>query len=415
MPTQIKLDIPTPAWALPLLKPARYKGAKGGRSGGKSHFFAELLVEEHFCNPNQQSVCIREVQNTLDTSVKRLIESKIKKLGVGRYFDCQVSCIKDLRSDGLIIFKGMQDYNAENIKSLEGFDRAWVEEANALSARSFRLLRPTIRKDNSQLWFSWNPESESDPVDRFFRSGRSDAICVHANIFDNPFRSDLSWAEMLADRESLSIEEFAHTWLGEYRVISEEQIFGGKCKIRDFEPKPDWDGPYYGGDWGFGVDPTAAIELWIDGRTLYVHRESYEYGLPLDNIAAQWRRDIPGIESHVVRGDSSRPDTINHVRNTGNGQRLNIPRLVAAEKGEGSVKSGIEFIKGFQEIVIHTRCVKMQAEAVNYKWKTNKAGDILSIPLDAHNHGWDSTRYALEPLIKAKRERNQYGESRAYW
>lgn len=397
----INLDIPTPSWAIPLLEPKRYKGAKGGRGGGKSHFFAELLIEEHVCNPSQQSVCIREVQNTLDTSVKKLIEEKIESLGVSDLFEPQVNRIKDRRGKGLIIFKGMQDYNASNIKSLEGFDRAWVEEAQNLSQRSFQLLRPTIRKENSEIWFSWNPDSEVDPVDRFFRESRENSICISVNIHENPFRSELLWNEMLDDQATLDAGEFAHIWLGAYRVISKEQIFADKCKVIDFDPLPKWDGPYYGGDWGFGVDPTAAVELWICDRTLYIYKESYEYSLEVDDIAKRWKDDIAGIEKHVVRADSSRPDTISHVKTTGKYRnRENIPYLVAAEKGPGSVESGIEFIRSFSSIVIHSNCKNMQKESRNYKWKTNRAGDILPIPIDAHNHLWDSVRYALEPLMK---------------
>jgi phage terminase large subunit len=401
---KIRLDIPTPAWALPLLVSKRYKGAKGGRGGGKSHFFAELLVEEHLCNPDQQSVCIREVQSTLDTSVKKLIEEKIDALKINDFFDIQVNKIKDRRGKGLIIFKGMQDYNASNIKSLEGFDRAWVEEAQNLSVRSLQLLRPTMRKEGSEIWFSWNPENEADPVDRFFQTPRPDAICVTVNIDDNPFRSDLLWAEMLADRENLDVGEFNHIWRGGYRVISKEQIFAAKCRVQEFEPEPFWDGPYYGADWGFGKDPTAAVEAWISEKTLYIFCESYEHGLELDDIACRWINDIPGIEKHTVRSDSARPDTISHVKSPG---RLNdrpcIPYLVGAEKGKGSVEDGIEFIRGFKAIIIHPRCTNMWAEAINYKWKTNRAGDILPVPVDADNHLWDSLRYALEPLTKKQR------------
>jgi phage terminase large subunit len=394
MPKTLNLDIPTPQWALPLLEPSRYKGAKGGRGGGKSHFFAELLVEEHVCRPQQQSVCIREVQNTLDTSVKKLIEEKIETLNVGDLFEVQVNRILDRRGKGLIIFKGMQDYNATNIKSLEGFDRAWVEEAQNLSQRSLQLLRPTIRKDGSEIWFSWNPEEESDPVDRFFIEPRPDAVLVECNIYDNPFKSEVLWAEMLADRDRLDIGEFHHIWEGGYRTISQEQIMADKCKVADFEPLPSWDGPYYGADWGFGVDPTFALEMWVDGRTLYMYRESCHHGLELDYTPATWKADIPSIEAHIVRADSARPDSISYVKRHG------IPRIVGAEKGKGSVEDGIAFLRSFEAIVIHTRCKAMQGEARNYKWKTNRAGDILPIPVDAHNHGWDSARYGLEPLMK---------------
>jgi phage terminase large subunit len=392
MPRGINLEIITPRWALPLLEPYRYKGAKGGRGGGKSWFFADLLIEQHVCNPHLQSVCIREVQNTLDTSVKKLLEARIDHYGVGHLFDIQVNRILDKRGRGLIIFKGMQDYNASNIKSLEGFDRAWVEEAQNLSQRSLQLLRPTIRKEGSEIWFSWNPENESDPVDRFLAEPRPDAVVVLCNIYDNPLRSDLLWAEMLADRERLDVGEFHHIWEGGYRTISKEQIFADKVRVQTFEPLPGWDGPYYGADWGFGVDPTVAVELWIDDRTLHVYRESYRYHLELDDIPATWKADMPGIEQHVIRADSARPDTISYMKRHG------FPLLVGAEKGKGSIEDGIQFLRSFKAIVVHPQCAGLIAESRNYKWKTNRAGDILPTPVDAHNHAWDSARYALAPL-----------------
>ena len=126
----------------PLLEPARYKGAYGGRGSGKSHFFGELMVERCLVNPGTLAVCIREVQKSLLQSSKRLIESKIQSLGVGAHFQVLHDRIVT-PGDGLIIFQGMQDSTAESIKSLEGFDVAWVEEAQTLSARSLSLLRPT--------------------------------------------------------------------------------------------------------------------------------------------------------------------------------------------------------------------------------------------------------------------------------
>lgn len=389
----VALDITTPRWALPLLEPCRYKGVKGGRGGGKSWFFADYLIEQHVCNPHLQTVCIREVQNTLDTSVKKLIEERLNTLGVIDLFEMQVNRILDKRGRGMVIFKGMQDYNASNIKSLEGFDRAWVEEAQNLSQRSLQLLRPTIRKDDSEIYFSWNPESESDPVDRFFAEPRPDAVLVECNIIDNPFRSELLWAEMLADRANLDVGEFHHIWEGGYRVISREQIFADKVRVEEFTPS-DWDGPYYGADWGFGVDPTVAAEMWIDGDTLYVSRESYRYALELDDTPDTWQADIPGIERHTVRADSARPDSISYVKRHG------IPRIVAAEKGPGSIEDGIQFLRSFKSIVMHPRCEGAIAEARNYKWKTNRAGDILPVPVDKDNHFWDSARYGLSPIIK---------------
>jgi phage terminase large subunit len=149
------LKIPTAKVFKPLLLPARYKGAYGGRGSGKSHFFGELLVETCEAERGTLAVCIREAQRTLAQSSKRLIESKIAGLGLGHRFKVFSDKI-ETPGDGIIIFKGMQDHTADSIKSLEGFRVAWVDEAQNLSARSLALLRPTIRAEASQLWASWN-------------------------------------------------------------------------------------------------------------------------------------------------------------------------------------------------------------------------------------------------------------------
>jgi phage terminase large subunit len=152
------LKIPTAKIFEPLLAPARYKGAYGGRGSGKSHFFGELLVETCQAERGTLAVCIREAQRTLAQSSKRLIESKIAALGLGHRFRIYHDKI-ETPGDGLIIFRGMQDHTSESIKSLEGFGIAWVDEAQNLSARSLSLLRPTIRTEGSELWASWKRRS----------------------------------------------------------------------------------------------------------------------------------------------------------------------------------------------------------------------------------------------------------------
>ncbi|NDC25383.1 MAG: PBSX family phage terminase large subunit, partial [Proteobacteria bacterium] len=192
------LRIETPRWARPLLSPARYKGAFGGRGSGKSHFFAELMVEEHLLNPSSRSVCVREVQKSLSQSVKRLLELKIEAMNAGAYFEVQEAVIKAKKGDGAIIFQGMQNHTADSIKSLEGYDRAWVEEAQSLSQRSLDLLRPTIRKPGSELWFTWNPSHISDPVDQLLRGEAppQDAVVVEVNFEDNPWFPEVLRDEM---------------------------------------------------------------------------------------------------------------------------------------------------------------------------------------------------------------------------
>ncbi|MCC4240368.1 PBSX family phage terminase large subunit [Thalassospira povalilytica] len=210
------LDIQTPRVFLPLLRPSRYKGAHGGRGSGKSHFFAELGVETALIRPGFRMVCVREVQKSLKESAKRLLEDKIRSLGVADHFR-----ILDDRivtpGNGLFLFQGMQDHTAESIKSLEGFDAAWVEEAQTMSARSLEMLRPTIRSPGSELWFSWNPRRASDPVDELLRGASvpDNATVVQANYNDNPFFPAELEEERQFDKKHRP-DRYRHIWEGDY-------------------------------------------------------------------------------------------------------------------------------------------------------------------------------------------------------
>lgn len=199
----------------PLLAPARYKGAYGGRGSGKSHFFGELVVDRCLAEPGTLAVCIREVQKTLAQSSKRLIESKIAGLGVGAAFRVYADRIAT-PGDGLIIFVGLQDHTAESIKSLEGFRIAWIEEAQTLSQRGLSLLRPTIRAEGSELWASWNPRRPSDAIDAFLRGREPEgAIVVQANWRDNPWFTSVLEEERRLDLAHYP-ERYDHIWEGDY-------------------------------------------------------------------------------------------------------------------------------------------------------------------------------------------------------
>lgn len=228
----------------PLLEPARYKGAYGGRGSGKSHFFAELDVEDSLSAPGEigeglLTVCIREVQKTLEQSAKRLLEAKLAMFGLGEAdgFKIYKDVIKT-PGDGIIIFQGMQDHTAESIKSLEGFHRAWVEEAQTMSVRSLQLLRPTIRWENaklgvsSELWFSWNPRRRKDAVDMFLRGEElpTDAVIVKANWKDNPMFPAILEQER-QDCLRLTPEQYDHIWEGGYATVLEGAYYAKSIQI----------------------------------------------------------------------------------------------------------------------------------------------------------------------------------------
>src|SRR5690606_22861669 len=334
----VELEIATPEWSEPLLSPARYKGAKGGRSSGKSHFFAEQAVEEMVCDPSLRFVCIREVQRSLKFSAKATVESKIRQLGVSHLFRILDTEIRRVGGTGIMIFEGMQDHTADSLKSLEGFGRAWVEEAQSLSRRSMDLLLPTIRREGSEIWFSWNPDQPDDPVDQLFqdlageefpkKSGAatgSNFSLVHVNYLENPFVPQVSVDE--ANRlRAIDDDAYAHIWLGGYDLKSNAKVLAGKYRIDEFEPGEDWEGPYQGNDFGFGPDPTTAVRCWIHARRLYIEHEAYKHKLELDDIPDHWNRHIPGFSRYVNRADSAELASINHLRKHG------VPRIEAVEK-----------------------------------------------------------------------------------
>ena len=223
----LSLQIPTAEVFEPLLHPARYKGAWGGRGSGKSHFFGEMLVDDAICNTGLRAVCIREVQKTLKQSSKKLIEDKIQSLKLGEANGFKVFReVIETPGDGLILFQGMQDHTADSIKSLEGFDRAWVEEAQTLSHTSLKLLRPTIRAEGSELWFSWNPRRKTDPIDVLLRQGSkpTNSVVVNANWSHNP------WFPSVLEQERIDClndepEEYDHIWDGGYAKVTKGAYF----------------------------------------------------------------------------------------------------------------------------------------------------------------------------------------------
>lgn len=403
----------------PLEQPGRYIGAHGGRGSAKSHYFAEKLVRKCVRMPGTHAVCIREVQKSLAQSAKRTIEGKIAALGVGPMFDVQKAEIKT-PGGGLIIFQGMQNHTADSIKSLEGYDVAWVEEAQTLSQTSLRLLRPTLRKPGSELWFSWNPKKKDDPVDDFLRGNGSRkagetweppprSIVVQANWQDNPWFHE---TELVADKDydfRRDRDMYGHVWGGDYEKNSQSRVFKN-WRVEDFEPPPHGTILYGGADWGFSQDPTVGLICFIVGRTLYFWREVWAIGCEIDrtpalfdqldpNWSADRRKREPNWQSLGQRvpfiSDSARPETISYM------QRHGYTRMQGALKGAGSIEEGVEFLKQY-DIVIHPDCKHVAQEFENYSFKIDPHTDeITNVLDDKKNHTIDSARYAVENVRRA--------------
>lgn len=286
-----KLRVDQPAVFEPLWKPARYKGVYGGRGSGKSHFFAEMLILRCYSEPTRWA-CIREVQNSLKDSVMQLLLDKIEKFGLGSFFKAVDGEIRG-KNGSLIILKGMQSYNAENIKSLEGFDGAWIEEAQTLSARSLRMLRPTIRAKGSEIWASWNPRHDTDAIDKFFRGSEigDDTIVVEANWYDNPFLPDVLTHEKERDyRDDPEMAE--HVWGGGYEIVTEGAYYAKQIAHLEREDRVGWFPydyryPVYTG-WDLGVDDYTAIWFFqVIGQRVRILDYYEASGIGAEDIIAE--------------------------------------------------------------------------------------------------------------------------------
>lgn len=389
------LQIPTARAFLPLLAPARYKGAHGGRGSSKSHFFAGLMVEENI-RQKLDNVCLREVQRSLEFSVKKLLESKIRDMNAGAYFDVQDKRIKTARG-GVIIFEGMQNHTADSIKSLEGFDRAWVEEAQSLSQRSLDLLRPTIRKDGSELWFSWNPDLDTDPVDALLRGDNPppDSVVIEVNYEDNPWFPEVLRVEMEYDRRR-DPDKYLHVWKGAYRRNSEARVFKN-WRIEEFEVQDDWV-LRQGADWGYSIDPSVLVQCAIVGRKLYIPHEAYMVGCEIVDLPDLFDT-VPDSRKWWTTADSSRPETISHMRKNWS------QKIGPAVKGKRSLEEGVEFLQSF-EIIVHPRCVHTADELTLYSYKLDPlTGLVLPVFEDKDNHVVDAVRYACEGARRSQQQK----------
>jgi phage terminase large subunit len=387
-----------PDYAAPLFEPKRYKVLYGGRGAARSWSVARTLLIKAAESPLRVG-CFREFQKSIKDSVHRLLKDQIELLELPGYDVTD----REIRHDNgsLFLFEGLR-HNVTKIKSLEGIDIAWVEEAERVSKSSWDVLIPTIRKAGSEIWINFNPDLADDPTFvRFVVTKRADAWVCKVSSSDNPWFP----AELAAERTYLyrvDPDAAAHVWGGECRQSSGAQILRGKWIVDDFTPEPAWDGPYHGADFGFAQDPNTIVRCWIAPGTianstgrLMIEYEAYKIGQDTDDISTHWQAEVPGCETFTIRADCARPETISYLTRHG------LPLIVGVEKWAGSVEDGIAHLRQYEQIVIHPRCKHAAEEARHYSYKIDqRTGDILPVIADAHNHIWDSVRYALAPLIR---------------
>lgn len=349
------LEIPTARVFEPLLYPARYKGAYGGRGSAKSHFFAQLLVEECLAVPGTSGVCIREVQKTLSASSKRTVEHWVRKLGVSSQFDILNDKIKT-PGDGVIIFQGMNDQTAESIKSLEGFRIAWIDEAQTLSDRSLSLLRPTMRMAGSQIWFSWNPTRKKDAVETFLRGPQGapeGAVIVNSNWRDNPFWTPELEAERLVELERYP-DRYPHTYEGEFAQAFEGAYFAKlltearlKGRIGSFTADPLLPIRAYADIGGAGAKADAFV-FWIcqfvDGDILVL--DHYETQGQTVGYHINWLRENDYENAEIILPhDGIQADDFTGKRYADHFERAGFSTRIIPNQGRGAAAQRIEAVR----------------------------------------------------------------------
>lgn len=393
MQTQIKL----PEWCKPLFdKNNRYCIIYGGRGSGKSHSVAlSLLIQA--MQEECLILCAREFQSSIKDSVYSLLKQLIDLHNLNDHFDItqdEIRCINGSR----FIFKGLRQ-NIDNIKSLAGSTHLWIEEGDTLSSESWRVIKPTIRKDNSQIIVTFNPKNADDCIYREFvlEEPPDNAYVRKVNWSSNNYLPKTLDDERLADLNKYSargdVETYNHIWEGYILLNSESQIMNGIWQVFEFEDHPGVS-PYYGLDFGYSNDPTAAIRCYVHDNILYITHELYGRKIEIDEIGQLCEKYIPGFKKNKIIADSSAPSTISFMRRQGY-------NIVGAVKGKGSIEDGIAFIRSFRGVAIHPRCRGTINEFIKYSYKIDKhSGDVTATIIDANNHAIDATRYAVERIMR---------------
>ncbi|HII3693481.1 TPA: PBSX family phage terminase large subunit [Pasteurella multocida] len=399
----MKVQIEIPPKLIPVFSGNyRYRGSYGGRGSAKTRTFAKMTAvvayKRAMAGDSGVVLCGREFMNSLeDSSLEEIKQAIRSEPFLEAFFEIGEKYIRTKCGRVSYIFSGLR-HNLDSIKSKARILLAWVDEAESVSEMAWSKLIPTVREHNSEIWLTWNPEKRDSATDKRFRQFPPDSsVIVEMNYTDNPWFPDVLEQERLNDKKRLDDATYRWIWEGAYLEASEAQIFNGKYEELEFKPNQDFNGPYFGLDFGFAKDPTAAVKCWVFDNNLYIEYEAGKTGLELDHTAGFMKERVPDIEKYILRADSARPESISYLKRNG------VPRIEGVKKWSGSVEDGIEHIKSYRKVYIHPRCKETLREFRLYSYKTDRlTGDVLPIVLDENNHYIDAIRYALNPLIQSK-------------
>ena len=385
----------------PLWKNAKRRNyIYGGRGSGKSHDVAEYCLFRAY-QAKIKVLCTRELQNSIADSVYSLLKNKITDMKLDFFFTVYKDRIVG-NNGSEFIFKGIHN-NVSEIKSMENISIAWLEESQSLSRESIDVIVPTIRAPGSILIFTFNPYKDNDPIYMEMKNATEDDLVIKANYSDNPWFPEELRLEMERDKKN-DYQKYLWVWEGECLGLSDAQIFRGKYVVENFETPKNADF-HFGADWGFANDPTTLVRSFIVGNDLYIDMCAGKIGCDLEDTPSLFN-EVQGSSIYPIYADSARPETISFMRS----KHYNV---IAAEKWNGSVEDGIQYLRSFSCIHIHERCKAVAEEFDLYQYKVDRqTGEVLRVPVDKFNHYIDAIRYSLTVPMRSANNGKVYDNFR---
>lgn len=385
----------------PLWKNAKRRNyIYGGRGSGKSHDVAEYCLFRAY-QSKIKVLCTRELQNSIADSVYSLLKNKIVDMHLDFFFTVYKDKIVG-NNGSEFIFKGIHN-NVSEIKSMENISIAWLEESQSLSRESIDVIVPTIRAPGSILIFTFNPYKDNDPIYMEMKNATEDDLVIKANYSDNPWFPEELRLEMERDKKN-DYQKYLWVWEGECLGLSDAQIFRGKYVVENFETPKNADF-HFGADWGFANDPTTLVRSFIVGNDLYIDMCAGKVGCDLEDTPSLFN-EVQGSSIYPIYADSARPETISFMRS----KHYNV---IAAEKWNGSVEDGIQYLRSFSCIHIHERCKAVAEEFDLYQYKVDRqTGEVLRVPVDKFNHYIDAIRYSLTVPMRSANNGKVYDNFR---
>lgn len=356
----------------------------GGRFSLKSHTVARYLLIRARMSKTR-ILCAREYQNSIADSSHQLLKDLITQYGLTDFKVTDKSIVNTVTGSDFL-FKGLH-LNEQNIKSTEGIDIAWVEEAQTITQSSIEILTPTVRMDGSQIIWTYNRLMEEDPVHkRLVIEGRPNTLIINVNYdiaLKYGWMPDVIRNEMEDDKKNRP-SLYKHKWLGEPSSV-EGRIYREWLQIESIPHEARRVGR--GLDFGYSVDPAACVDVYEYNGGYILDELFYRKGMTNAEISTALK------EGNVITvADSAEPKSIDEIKAYG-------ITIVPAEKGKDSVMHGIQLVQGLK-ISVTSRSQNIWREYNTYMWDRDRDGAWLTHPENGADHSLDAIRYFLQRHLR---------------